>query len=137
MSWRSIALAVTVLSLAAPGAARATGRMQPGRWEVTAAVEVPGMAGALPPTTQTECLSQEDVDADPVPALDRGMCRATDIRRSGDTVSWKLECTGALAGQGRGEIVYRSPTAYEGWMTLEAGGVKMKTTLSARRVGGC
>jgi hypothetical protein len=137
MSWRTIPLALAGLALAFAGPALAEGRMQPGRWEITATVEVPGMADALPPTTQTECLSQADVDADPVPALERGICRATDVRRAGDKVTWKLECTGAIAGQGQGEIVQRSATAYDGWMTLDAGGVKMKTTLSGRRVGGC
>ncbi len=41
-------------------------------------------------------LSQQDVDADPVPVIDKGACRATDVHRSGDRITWKLVCDGSL-----------------------------------------
>jgi hypothetical protein len=68
---------------------------------------LPGASSAAR-TTQTECLSQADVDADPVPEIDKGACRVTDIRRSGDKVTWKLDC--GQVGKGDGEVVYRSQT---------------------------
>ena len=129
-----LATIVAALWLAAPAAARAAERMQAGLWEVTAAVELPGVA-APAPTTQTECLSQKDVEAEPVPALDKGACRATDVRRAGDKVTWKLDC-GQL-GTGEGELVYRSGTEYEGWMRLETGGTSVRTTIRARRLRAC
>ncbi len=127
-------IAALALALAAPGAVQAGGRVQPGRWEVTATVELPGVASPAP-TTQVECLSQQDVDADPAPGLEQGACRVTDVVRSGDRVTWKLDC--GPAGKGGGEVVYESPTAYSGWMTLESGGAVVRTTLHARRLGGC
>ncbi len=126
---------VFALLLAAPLAARARERMQAGLWEVTATVEVPGAAMSPPPTTQTECLSQKDVEADPVPEVEKNGCRATNVRRSGDKVTWDLDC--GPTGKGEGEIVVRSPTAYEGWMKLEASGMVVRTTIRARRLGGC
>jgi len=129
-----LAILVAALSLAAPSAAQAAAHMQAGLWEVTATVELPG-AAAPAPTTQTECLSQKDVEADPVPEIDKAACKATGVRRSGDKITWKLDC-GQL-GKGQGEIVYRGSTAYDGWMTLETSGTVVRTTLRARRVGGC
>ena len=111
--------------------------MQPGLWEVTATVEVAGLNGALPPTTQTECLTQKDVDSDPVPEFDKAACRASDVHRSGGKITWVVVCSGALTGKGRGEIQYRSATAYDGAMTLETEGMVLRTTLRARRIGGC
>jgi hypothetical protein len=126
--------AVLALILA-PLPARPADRVQPGLWEVTATVELPGAATPLPPTTQTACLSQHDVDAELVPELAKGGCRVSDARRSGDKVTWKLDC--GPAGKGQGEIVYQGPTAYQGWMTLETGGTVVRTTIRAKRVGGC
>jgi Protein of unknown function (DUF3617) len=129
----AVSLAISLMVLMPP-AARAAERLQPGLWEVTASVELPGVpAPSL--TTQTECLSQKDVDADPVPELDKGACRASQIRRSGDQVTWKLDC-GPL-GRGEGQVVYKSSTAYEGWMTLSSAGTALRTTIRARRVGEC
>jgi hypothetical protein len=131
-------LAVTAAAwLALPASALAKERIQAGLWEVSATVEIPGIGTALPPTTQTECLSQKDVDADPVPVLDKGTCRAADVHRSGDKISWKLVCDGSPPGRGEGEITYKSPTAYDGWMTLETSGMTVRTTIRAHRVGGC
>jgi len=131
-----IPLALALLELIlAPLPARPAERVQPGLWEVTATVELPGAATPAPPSTQTECLSQHDVDAELVPELAKGGCRVTDARRSGDRVTWKLDC-GAL-GKGEGEVVYQGPTAYQGWMRLETGGTTVRTTIRAKRVGGC
>ena len=134
MSANRLALLVAALSCATPILVRAEGRATPGLWEVTAKVELAGVVSPAP-TTQTECLSQKDVEADSVPEIEKGACRVTDVRRSGDKVSWKVDC-GAV-GKGEGEIAYRSPTAYEGWMKLETGGTVVRTTLRAKRLGGC
>ncbi|HET6437248.1 MAG TPA: DUF3617 family protein [Anaeromyxobacter sp.] len=129
-----LALLAAAISLARPWPAAAGERLRAGLWEVTATVELPG-AGSPAPTKQTECLSQEDVEADRVPEIAQGVCRVTDARRSGDKVTWKLDC-GSL-GKGEGEIVYRSPTSYDGWMKLETAGAVVRTTIQARRLRDC
>ena len=49
----------------------------------------------LPPVVQTERMSKEQVNADPVPSLDKGACRATDIRRAGPATRGRdPECPG-------------------------------------------
>ncbi|HUK65363.1 MAG TPA: DUF3617 family protein [Anaeromyxobacteraceae bacterium] len=125
---------ILALSLAPAATVRAEGRMQPGLWEVTATVELPN-SEAPPPTTQTECLTQKDVDEDPVAGIEHGACRVTDVVRQGDKVSWKVDC--GEVGRGGGELIYRSSTAYDGWMKLETSGTVVKTTIRAKRVGGC
>lgn len=135
MPAHKIALAAFLAAFAFP-ALPDGGRGQPGLWEISAVVEIPGQA-SLPSQTQTECLSQADLDADPAPILDRGACRATDVRRSGDTVTWKITCDGSEKGSGEGEISYRSPTEYDGWVTMDLGGTRVRSTLKARRLGEC
>ena len=134
MGAHRLAVVATALALATPAVVLAGEGMQPGLWEVTATVALPGVPSPTP-TTQTECLSQDDVDKGPLPEIDKGACRATDVRRSGEKVTWKLDC--GPIGKGEGEIVSRSPTSYDGWMKLETGGTVVKTTISARRLRAC
>ncbi len=134
MKARTLALIALATSGSAPTAALAAEPLQPGLWEVTATTELPGMASP-PPTQQTECLTQSQVDAEPAPGLAQGACKVTDVRRAGDRTSWKVDC--GPVGKGAGEITVRSGTEYDGWMTLETGGTVVRTTLRARRVGKC
>jgi hypothetical protein len=131
-------LAVTAILLTgalalAPRAALAGERARPGLWEVTVDVSGPGMA--VPPSSQTQCMSQEDLDADPVPEMEKGVCRATNIHRAGNRVTWEVNC-GEL-GHGKGELEYSSPTSYDGRMELELSGASLRATIRARRTGDC
>jgi len=113
------------------------GHGEPGLWEITAQVEIPGQQAALPPSTETECLSQADLDAEPATTLDRGACRATDVQRSGNKVTWTITCDSPVSGKGKGEIAYRSSTEYAGAVTMEIAGTTVRTTVKAKRVGAC
>jgi hypothetical protein len=127
------ALLLASLVLAAGPGRAADERPRAGRWEVTVEVSASGMA--LPPSTQAECLSQEDVDADPVPELEKGVCRATNVQRSGARVTWDVAC--GDAGKGRGEVTYTSSTSYDGWMDLQLGDAAVHAVIRARRTGDC
>jgi len=129
-----LARLVPAFLLVLPSLPVAAERIRAGLWEVTASVELPGVSSPSP-TKQTECLSEEDVEADRVPEIAQGACRVTDVRRSGDRVTWKLDC-GAV-GKGEGEIVYRSPISYDGWMKLETGGTVVRTSIRAQRLRDC
>lgn len=130
----SIAL-VTLGSLLLSTPASAEQAFQAGRWEVTVDVSAPGSEVRMPSSSQTECLTQAELDRGPVPELERGACKATHIQRSGDTTTWDLDC-GPL-GKGRGEIIFRSPVRYDGWMTLDASGTTVRASIVARRIGDC
>jgi len=129
-----LALALSALTLlASPATVRAGEKPRAGRWEVAVDVSAPGLT--VPPTSQTECLSQADVEAEPVPELEKGVCHATHVKRSGDKVTWDLVCGGQ--GSGKGELTYTSASGYDGWMTLDLAGTTVRATIHARRVGDC
>ncbi len=134
MKTRVLVLGVAGLWLATSAAAREGERLQPGLWQVTATVEMPGTTSP-PPTTQTQCLSQDEVDADPAPGFSQGACQVTDVHRTGAKTTWKVDC-GAL-GKGQGEVAVQSSTSYDGSMTLETAGVVIRTSIRARRLGKC
>jgi hypothetical protein len=132
---RSIIVSALLGTSLLAGPALARQALRAGLWEVKVDVADTGSGMKLPSSSQKECLSQAQVDADPVPELEQGSCRATHIRRSGDKVTWDLDCAGV--GKGHGEVTYTSPTSYDGWMTLELVGTTVRATIQARRVGDC
>ena len=90
---------------------------------------MPGMPMQPPPTTITDCVTQQD----PVPnqQADSGNCKITDMKTVGNTVTWKMECD--QQGQkmkSRGKMVYHGDR-------FEAGNMKISTTIEGRRVGDC
>ncbi len=113
--------------------------LEEGRYEITSTVKMPGMPMQPPPTTITECVTQQD----PVPnqQADNGNCKITDMKTVGNTVTWKMECD--QQGQkmkSRGKMVYHGGR-FEGkvdtQMGPEAGNMKISTTIEGRRVGDC
>ena len=64
--------------------------LKEGRYEITSTVKMSGMPMQPPPTTITECVTQQD----PVPnqQADSGNCRITDMKTTGNTVTWEMEC---------------------------------------------
>jgi hypothetical protein len=135
---RKITLGVT-LALCSLGA-QAELNMQPGLWETTIAMHMPGMPMAPPPITQRTCISREDlVPKDPQSSKD---CQRLDHQIEGDTVTWNAECKHAGGTTvGNGKIVYTGDN-YQGSMEMEmrdgSGKVmKMSQTLSGHRVGDC
>lgn len=121
-------------------AAQAELNMQPGMWETTITMHMPGMPMVPPPTTQRYCITQEDlVPQDPQSAKD---CQRLDHNIEGNTVTWNAECThngGVTVGSGK--ITYAGDT-YQGSMEMEmrngpGGGMKMTQTMVGHRIGDC
>ena len=124
---------LVVLAAAAPAAAQT---MQPGLWELTARMEMPGMT--MPPMTIQQCLR----DASPesvVPAMPN--CTITGRSASGNTVRWSVICQeGGMRMTGNGEMTLRGTTS-DGvlQMTMDEGGQRQSMThrYSGRRIGAC
>lgn len=119
------------------GAAFAGPNLNPGKWEITTETEMVGMAMAVPPVTHTQCLKAEDL----VPqSKEAGKeCRVTDIKTSGDTVSWKIVCSGKNGRmEGTGQVTY-SGDRMQGTMdmVIQDAGMKMKNKISGKRIGAC
>jgi hypothetical protein len=109
--------------------------MKPGLWEITVDLEIPGMPFQPPAQTIRQCYTAEDVKGEPVPADEN--CQITNYKSSGNKVTWQLECTGAMAGKGEGEIVFQGDSAYEGKATIQTQGMAMTTQYTGKRLGEC
>lgn len=59
------------------------------------------------------CLSQEQAARGMVPQQD-GNCRQEVVKRSGNTIKYRFNCTGNPPSSGEGEVTIISPTAYTG-----------------------
>jgi hypothetical protein len=124
---------LALFASAAPASAQA---MQPGLWETTARMEMPGMA--MPPMTSQRCIR----DASPerlVPPMPN--CAVTSRGASGNTVRWSVRCQeSGMTMTGDGEMTMRG-TTYDGvlQMVLDQGGERQQMThrYSGRRLGDC
>ena len=130
---------VVVFSIAlCLGTAFAAGpNMKPGKWEITTQTEMEGMAMSIPPITHTQCIKGDELVPQSQEANQE--CQVTDIKTSGDTVSWKIVCSGQNGGmEGTGEVTYKGDTM-EGTMdmVIQGAGMQVKNKISGKRIGDC
>jgi hypothetical protein len=128
-------LAGATLSL--PSMAPAADLMRPGLWEITTTMEMAGMPFQQPPQTVRHCVTpQEARDAEKTVPKDEH-CKITDLKSSAGKVSWKLVCSGEMAGKGEGEIEYHGDSAYDGYTRMQAEGMTMTMKYRGKRIGDC
>ncbi|HLE08707.1 MAG TPA: DUF3617 family protein [Thermodesulfobacteriota bacterium] len=113
--------------------------MQDGKWEITTEIEMLGMPIKMPPVTVTECLTSKA----PVPEeKGEGMeCKMVEQKVSGDTITWKVKCSGSSGeSEGSGSVTYKGDRM-EGVMKMKAkhGNEMMEMTsrMKGRRIGKC
>ena len=112
--------------------------LNPGKYEITSKVEMPGMPVSVPPTTITQCITKED----PVPKQDESSnCKIKNMKQTGNSVSWDMECD--QQGQkmtSSGEMSYSGDT-FKGTVTAkmgaQAGNMTMTMKMTGKRIGGC
>jgi len=127
-----------VLSIiGAPWTATARPDLNPGKWEITTETEMVGMPMKVPPVTHTQCLTADDF----VPQSEEANkeCRVSDVKISGDTVSWKIVCSGQNGRmEGTGRVTY-SGDRMEGsmHMVISGAGMEVKNKIKGRRIGSC
>ncbi|MBL8383973.1 MAG: DUF3617 family protein [Burkholderiales bacterium] len=133
-------LPLTAALSCAGALAAAPGGMRPGLWETTV---TSNMSGGKPVSTRA-CISAKQLE-DPkgmVPKMEEtGMkCEQLDTRVSGNTVHWKMRCTGEAPMEGSGQMT-SGTDSYNGKMemTVKMQGqtMTMSQTMSGRRVGDC
>ena len=138
-SHRSIVVAC-VLAVTIGAGALAQGPRQDGQWEVKIEMELPGVP-ALPPQTQTTCVTPEDA-ANPqklmVPGgiADQAGCKISDYKTVGNKVTYALKCEGLVALSGTGDFTYMGDT-YTGSFKADMAGQKLTIKYSAKRTGDC
>ncbi len=120
------------------GTAFAAGpNMKPGKWEITTQTEMEGMPMSIPPVTHTQCIMGDELIPQSQDA--NSECVVSDMEISGDTVSWKIVCSGQNGGmEGTGKIIY-SGDSMEGTMdmVIQGAGMQVKNKISGRRIGDC
>jgi hypothetical protein len=138
----TIVFATPAIFVAAPAAAQVGYKADPqGKdelWDVTSKMEMPGMPMAMPAQTHRVC-SAKGSDEGMVPA--REGCRITDLKRSGNTVSYRMACRSGnddytATGESTG-----SANAYQGRMQMsgkmQGESMEMAMTYSGARAGNC
>ena len=113
--------------------------LKPGKYQITAKVEMPGMPGGMPPQTTTQCLNEQN----PVPNTSAGAhgCKITDMKTKGNTVTYEMECNQqGMTIKNNGEMTYKGDS-FEGTsqtnMGPAAGGMTVKTVVKGKRIGDC
>ncbi|MEN8178757.1 MAG: DUF3617 family protein [Pseudomonadota bacterium] len=132
-------LAPTLLVLFSAATAVLALDFQPGKWQITSKVEMPGMPVPMPPVTVTQCMTEQE----PVPAKSaQGQaCEVSEMNTQGNTVSWKMKCSDPSGGsEGSGHITYHGDTfsgSIETKVGGTGGGMVVTTQLSGKRLGNC
>lgn len=104
-----------------------------GNWEITVTINMPGMQ--MPPTIYNNCLKKEDFvpfDSDPQSQQSQE-CKPQNIKVSGDTVSWTMNCEGM---SGEGSITYHGDSL-QGDIIINTGQGEMVQHLEGKRTGSC
>ena len=111
----------------------------PGEYQITSKVKMPGMPGGMPPQTITECVSEQDTipKAD---SSDQG-CEIHNMEQNGNVITWEMECN--QEGQkitSQGKMIY-SGDSFEGTITTkmgpQAGNMVITTEITGERTGSC
>lgn len=119
--------------------------MKPGLWEITSqmsggnmpkmpavsaaqrkqmeamGIKLPGAAGGPVAVTAKRCVTKEAAEKrlPPQGEEDRNTrCEQKDVKTSGNTVTWKIECTGARKMSGSGSMTWQGPERYTGESTF-------------------
>ncbi len=110
--------------------------INPGLWQWSATMEMPGMPMAMPPTQFSECITEADL----VPqqqAQGQQQCEVVDQEVSHGQVNWTVKCSGPEGESlSRGEIQYRGDSA-SGTIVMESMGMQMSTRMEGQRLGPC
>ena len=111
--------------------------MQEGEWEITTKVEMPGMPMNMPPVTHRQCLTKNDLV--PQNSQPGNECKISNVKVSGDSVTWVMQCKGQGGEtKGTGEITY-SGTSFKGVikMTVVQADMQMTSKINGLRIGNC
>ena len=109
-------VAICILSTAAPLLAQ---EMPPGKWQIKTKIEMPGMpadmVAKMGAQVFTQCIvaGKNKWSDEHSPSAQRN-CERTDLKVSGNEVSWKMKCKEGISGDGK--VKHNGKDAYT--MTL-------------------
>ena len=109
--------------------------MNPGLWQWTAVMEMPGMPMQLPPASYTTCITKADFI--PKDSQLGKSCETIDLKTEGDKVSWNMTCTqSAKVTHSQGNITYHGDSA-DGFVLIDVEGMQMSSKTTGKRIGPC
>ncbi len=133
-----------VVLCAAGAAARAVEPLEPGLWKIVSRADMNGLQ--RPAEAKTRCLKPEDAqDLErtfaPAYRVQGASCERMSLAWAGQTLSWRIQCTGALAMEVAGRYEFDTPRHYTGVVTtlatLAGREMRTRTELEAERIGEC
>lgn len=116
----------------------------PGLWKVSIIMQMNGMT--LPPQIIRHCVTpaalKKPHGAIPLPPMSaKAACKAMDVTRHGNTVSWKMSCSGAEKMETVGTMTYYGADHYKGQtkmtMTQHGHAMRMMQSIEGWRLGNC
>jgi len=117
--------------------------VQPGNWEITVSMEMPGMP-PRPAMTSNRCIKPDHVKdsqsfADSMQERNRGKCKVSDLKLESDKLSYSFACDSGATGTS--EILFGG-TTYEGTnkMTVPGHGngpMTITQHIKGKRIGDC
>jgi hypothetical protein len=127
-----VLLAIAALTATPPAAAQGKDDL----WETSSKIDMPGMPMAMPAQVNRVCLGKNRKDEDLIPRQEN--CRVTDSKRTGNRLTYRMECTGSDPAVIVGDLTLGN-NSYEGQMkmTMTKTNDTMNMALSGRRVGDC
>ena len=137
MPKKLVAALIILLTVSSISFAGSKPNMREGLWKITSKAEMPGMPMEMPPVTFSQCLTEKDFV--PQNCQPGQMCKITDVKVNGNTVSWAIQCeTGGNKMKGSGKTTYKIDI-FEGSMTISIPQVNMtmKSHMNGRRIGDC
>ncbi len=102
------------------------------KWKITTSMQMAGMS--LPGQSSEFCKAPGE-DSAPVKAEKN--CEIYDMKRSGNTQSFKMRCTGKDAMEGSALFTYLSSDHYTGKMDVKTGGETMSMAYEGQKLGAC
>jgi len=128
---RIIRIAGSLVLLVYAVAAMADGKDE--LWEISSGGG-PGGGMGMPQRATQQCIAK-DSTYQPDKSQNKD-CQTTDYQRSGNKVTWKMQCTGKAQMSGSGEMT-RTADNMNGTMTMNFNGMSMTMTMVGKRVGTC
>lgn len=157
---RKLASLVVVAGLSLAATAHA---MKPGLWEITTqmsgggmpampamsdaqrkqmesmGIKMSGAPGGAMNVTSKHCVTKEQAANRQPPQSEedrRQRCEQKDVKTSGNTTTWKIECTGERKMTGTGSITYQGEESYKGESTFNMQDAKRGPTTMKQNYSG-
>jgi uncharacterized protein DUF3617 len=102
------------------------------KWKITSSMQMAGMS--MPAQSTEVCKAPGD---DKVPVRTEKNCEIYDVKRTGNTQTFNMRCTGKDAMEGSAEFTYLGKDSYKGKMQVKAQGETMTMAYEGQKLGAC